>query len=249
MHPAAGRNTPAGSPMRRKYLAFDIETAQQWPDGCDWRRYRPLGISCAATLPGGTATPTLWHGLTGDRQPADRMSRQDAARLVGHLASMVRQGYTILTWNGLAFDFDILAEESGMPGECKTLARDHVDMMFYVFCELGYPVGLDAAARAMNLPGKPEGMTGLLAPRMWAEGKRQEVLDYVTRDVQTTLDLATLCERRGCLRWVTRQGASRRMPLPRGWLEVRSAAELPEPDTSWMSRPLSRRNFTAWLQA
>ena len=29
-----------------------------------------------------------------------------------YLATQVENGYTIVTWNGLGFDFDILAEES-----------------------------------------------------------------------------------------------------------------------------------------
>jgi hypothetical protein len=37
------------------------------------------------------------------------------------------------------------------------------------------------------------------------------------------------------------------MPLPNGWLTVREAWMLPEPDTSWMSNPLKRRDFTSWL--
>ena len=110
-------------------------------------------------------------------------------------------------------------------------------------------VSLDAAAEGMNLPGKPEGMSGLLAPQMWAEGRRQEVLDYVGQDTRTTLDLATACERQACFRWITRRGTSRRMALPRRWLEASSAAKLPEPDTSWMSHPLPRGKFTAWLRA
>lgn len=235
--------------MDRRYVAFDIETAKEWPDGADWSRYRPLGISCAATLPADTDTARVWHGLTGDDQPADRMTRQDVAKLVEHLLAMVGDGYTILTWNGLGFDFQILAEESGMSQECQSLALGHVDMMFHVLCELGHPVALDAAAQAMGLPGKPEGMSGLLAPGMWAEGKRQEVLDYVAQDARTTVDLATLCEQGGCFRWVTRRGTTGRMALPRGWLDVSAAAKLPEPDTSWMSHPLPRRKFTAWLRS
>lgn len=165
--------------MTRKYLAFDIETAGEWPDGSDWRPFRPLGISCAATLPSDTQTPALWHGVDTEGKPADRMTQQDAARLVEHLQAMAGQGYAIVTWNGLGFDFDVLAEESGLVEPCRALAREHVDMMFHVFCDQGFPIGLAAAAQGMGLPGKPEGMTGLLAPAMWAKGQRQEVLDYV----------------------------------------------------------------------
>ena len=235
--------------MERKYLAFDIETAKEWPDGADWQPFRPLGISCAATLPADTAAARVWHSVTRSELPADQMSQPDLTKLVDYLLSMVRDGYTVLTWNGLGFDFDVLAEESGMLDECKSLALGHVDMMFHVFCELGHPVGLEAAAKGMNLPGKPAGMTGLLAPKMWAEGKQQEVLDYVAQDTRTTLDLATKCEQQGCFRWLTRRGKVKQMALPTGWLAVSSAVKLPQADTSWMSNPLPRHRFTGWLRS
>ncbi|HUT11957.1 MAG TPA: ribonuclease H-like domain-containing protein [Thermoguttaceae bacterium] len=235
--------------MARKYVAFDLEIVKGFPDGADWRGYRPLGISCAATLAADAQTPTLWYSSTADDRPADAMNRQDLARLVDHLKSMVAGGYTVLTWNGLGFDFDVLAEESGKGEECRALAVEHVDMMFHVFCEQGYPVGLDAAARGMNLPGKLEGMSGLLAPQMWAEGKRQQVLDYVAQDVRMTLDLAVACEKQSRFRWVTRRGTTQSMALPGGWLTVDAAMKLPQPDTSWMSKPIPRRNFTGWLRS
>ncbi len=232
---------------RRKYLAFDIETARVSPeDGSDWRSCRPLGISCAATLLSDRNEPTLWHG--GDRaNPNDRMSREEAAALVRYLEDHVAQGYTLLTWNGLGFDLDVLAEESGLLAECRKLAASHVDMMFHAFCQLGHGVGLDAAARGMGLAGKLEGMKGADAPVLWAEGKREEVLRYVAQDVRTTLDLAVACESRGELRWVARSGKVRSMAMPQGWLTASEALELPLPDTSWMDEPWPRERFTGWM--
>ena len=111
--------------MTRRYLAFDVETARL-PEG-DWRSCRPLGISCAATLPGDGREPTLWHGGTDRARPADRMSREETAALVRCLSEQVEHGYTLLTWNGVGFDLDVLAEESGMLAECKRLALAHVE--------------------------------------------------------------------------------------------------------------------------
>ena len=122
------------------------------------------------------------------------MSRQEAAGLVEYLTAQVGHGYTVATWNGMGFDFDILAEESGMLAECRELAVNHVDMMFHILCRLGFGVSLNAAAKGMNLPGKPEGMNGAMAPVLWAEGKRETVLEYVAQDVRTTAELATECE-------------------------------------------------------
>ena len=101
-----------------KYLAFDIETAKEWPDRAGWRKYRPVGISCAATLPSDAASPRLWHGLTDDDRPAGRMSKAEAAELVDYLTAMADDGDSIVTWNGLSFDFDILAWHLA-PKKCR----------------------------------------------------------------------------------------------------------------------------------
>ena len=233
---------------RRKYLAFDIETAKLSPeDGSDWRSSRPLGISCAATLLGDSNELVLWHGGNDRAHPGDQMSKQEAAGLVEYLATQVEHGYTIVTWNGLGFDFDVLAEESQMLAECRKLAANHVDMMFHVFCQLGHGVALDAAARGMGLKGKLEGMKGADAPVLWAQGKREEVLRYVTQDVRASLELAVACESHGELRWVARSGKRRSLMLSEGWLTVSEALELPLPDTSWMDEPWPRTKFTGWM--
>ena len=127
------------------------------------------------------------------------------------------------------------------------LASSHVDMTFHVFCEVGHGVGLDAAARGMGISGKPKGMTGEMAPMLWAEGKREEVLRYVVQDVRTTMDLATACEACGAFRWVTRSGKVRSLRLSQGWLTVSEAGKLPLPDTSWMDSPWTRERFTGWF--
>ena len=176
------------------------------------------------------------------------MSRAETADLVQYLETQVAQGYTIVTWNGLGFDFDILAEESGMLQNCRKMATGHVDMMFHVLCRLGYAVGLDATARGMGLPGKPEGMNGAKAPALWAEGRREEVLRYVAQDATTTLEVATTCEANGAMRWIARSGKLRSMRLPKGWLTVEEAERLPEPDTSWMDEPWPRTKFTGWME-
>ena len=96
----------------------------------------------------------------------------------------------------------------------------------------------------MGLDGKPKGMNGKLAPALWAEEKREEVLRYVGQDVRTTLELARVCESRGELRWVARSGKVRCMTLGEGWLTVEVALRLPLPDTSWMDEPWPRERFT-----
>jgi hypothetical protein len=231
-----------------RYCAFDLEIVKPLPDGVDnWKDYRPLGISCAATL-NSDGELCLWHGRTPAGGLADQISPPEAAELVAYLQAQVEAGFTPLTWNGLGFDFDILAEESGLLTECRELATWHVDMLFHIFCMKGFAVALDRAARGMGLPGKTAGMTGALAPQYWAQGRRQEVLDYVVQDARTTLELAQAGERTRALRWITTAGKLQSLPLAKGWLTVREAMFLPEPDVSWMRAPWKRSKFTGWLR-
>lgn len=234
--------------MARKYLAFDVETAANVPGPeFNWRDHRPLGITCAAALASDLAEPMIWLGKSPDGNPAKQMSRAEAHGMVDQLREMVLADYTLLTWNGLGFDFDVLAEEADALKTCRELALNHVDMMFHIFCDRGFPVALDKAAHALGIPGKPPGMSGLLAPQMWEQGQFKEVMDYVVQDVRIALNVAHLCEERGSFTWTTRRGSTGSMPLGNGWLTVREALKLPEPDTSWMSSPLPRSDFTHWL--
>jgi hypothetical protein len=235
--------------MTRKYIAFDVETAKELPGQTqNLLEHRPLGIACAATISSSDAEPKFWFGKDTDGKPALRMSRADLAELIEFLTKSVLEGYAILTWNGVGFDFDILAEESGLTKECQQLARAHVDMMFHIFCDRGFPVGLESATKGMNVTGKSKALAGHLAPQYWREGRHDEVLSYVAQDVRCTLDLALACEQAREFRWITRKGTTSKLPLKSGWLTVEEALKLPEPDVSWMDNPMRRSRFTGWLQ-
>jgi hypothetical protein len=177
------------------------------------------------------------------------MTAIEVAALLQYLCTMAADGFTILTWNGLGFDFDILAEESAAVAHCHSCALGHVDMMFHIVCALGYLVALDKGAQGMGLPGKPAGMSGFLAPKLWADGQHQQVLDYVAQDVRMAMQIAEAAETRRRFEWITRKGTKSTMHLPKGWLTVSEAMTLAEPDTSWMSNPMKRRDFIGWFPA
>ena len=157
-----------------KYVAFDIEIARP-VHGDDWEASRPLGISCAATLTD-EGKCILWKGATSDfpqhpDQPyLPRMTTRQVTALAAYLSKMHYTGFKIITWNGLGFDFDILAEECrdrDWARECANLAMLHVDVAFQMLTEMGYMIGLETCARGLGLEGKTEGMHGDLAPILW----------------------------------------------------------------------------------
>jgi hypothetical protein len=233
--------------MTRRYVAFDIETAKVLPESVsDLMDHRPLGIACVAAVVSGREEPFVWYGANGGK-PSAQMAQDEVCSMIEQFGAWVDEGYTLLSWNGLGFDFNVLAEESGLAEDCGRIALDHVDMMFHVVCELGYPVGLGKAAEGFGLPGKCEGMTGYDAPVMWAQGRCDDVLEYNLQDARLALTIALEAERRGELLWITRRGTTGRMPLRQGWRSVRQALQTPRPDTSWMSDPPAREDFIAWL--
>jgi hypothetical protein len=234
--------------MSRRFIAFDLETAKALPERVgNIKAHRPLGISCAALLAVG-AEPQFWHGRGVAGDPATRMSKSESAALVDEMLSLTASGATLVSWNGLGFDFDILAEESGRWDDCRALAKSHVDMMFHVFCELGYPVSLDNACQGMRLKGKSKEVAQHMAPVLWGQGHYDAVLKYLGQDVQATLDLALAAEERKSFAWHSRGGNAKSFPLKQGWLTVEQALKLPPPDVSWMDRPFSRTRFTSWLK-
>jgi len=234
---------------KTRWLAFDLEITRVLPaDAGELKCYRPLGISCAATL-SSAGELNMWVERDAHGQYLPRLSTSTAAELARFLSERNTNGWRIVTWNGLGFDFDILYEESGWLTLCKDLASDHVDMMFHVFCEKGYPLSLEKAARGMGLAGKLEGMNGALAPLMWQRGEHEIVLQYLEQDVRLTLELALAAQGEGALRWVSASGYLQELKLPRGWLLVKEALNLPLPDTAWMDKPWPREKFSGWLDS
>jgi len=235
--------------MFSNYLAFDLETAKvRSPRIRDWMSHRPLGISCAATYCQRAKEPVLWYGRKQGRRPSSQMTAAEVGALVDYLLQQVSAGYTIVTWNGVGFDFDILAEESGMHSICKSLALGHVDMMFHVLCQLGFGVSLNAAARGMRLTRTYEKRKGALMPNLWADGRYEEVFSHVTRDARTILALAKTCRERGFIRWITRWGTGRMMRLADGWQNACTAQKAPQPLQPPDDKKWSRDRLTAWMR-
>ncbi len=234
--------------MPRKYLAFDIETAKILPkDFGDLHDHRPLGITCTATWCSDGSAAVTFYSKNEDGSTAPQMTKQDLLAFVEHLKIKSTSGYTIITHNGLGFDFDILAEESGQTDDCRNLALPHVDMMFHFFCGKGFAIGLNAAAKAIGI-SKPTNVDGSIAPQLWKDGDYQTVLDYVAQDCRLTLDVAETSETSKRISWITGRGTKSYFELPVGWLTVEEASKLPLPDTSWMNNPWPRTKFTDWLE-
>lgn len=234
----------------RRWISFDIETAKITPDDdTDIHAHRPLGITCAAVAwvgKGGEIATRDYCGLDDHGKPTVQMTMPECRSFVDTLRRATGKGFTLVGHNIAGFDLDILAEESGMIAECAELARHAVDSCYHVHALKGFPVGLEAIAKGLGLAGKTEGVSGANAPELWADGQYSTVLEYVAQDAKLSLEVALEVERLGYLKWIAKSGRLNRLDIPH-WLTVDEASRLPLPDTSWMTEPLPRDRFTAWL--
>ena len=219
-----------------------------------WRCERPLGISCGATFTSDNDM-RIWHGgEQPDGRLRERMPTIKCCELAQYLLEMHASGYIILTWNGLEFDFDILAEEcqdEALRKDLAKLALNHTDIFFAVFSETGSMVSLDIAANGMGMPGKAYGLKGEDAPILWRQSRemQEKVLKYNAQDVRLTMAIHDAIYEKGYLQWMTRSGRPKQWKLAKDSIPpVAVALTDPEPDTSWMSEPVTRSDFCEWIK-
>ncbi len=234
-----------------RLAAFDLEIAREIPDHGPWKSAAPLGITCAALALSDQAEPRFFQG-------APQMTRAACVALVRELENLVRSGYVLVTWNGTAFDFPVLALESELPVECAELALAHVDLMVIVTFKRGHYLGLQKALDGAGIAGKRQqvqlkdgtqldGMSGKLAPQLWARGEHDAVLAYLRADVVQLLKLAESVRESGAIRWKSSKGNLHILPVPRLWT-VRECFAFDLPDTAWMSvEPPQRAQFVEWM--
>jgi hypothetical protein len=221
-------------------IGWDIEIAVEFPAGegdFDWLAIEPpMHLSCAACA---AVVPesNIYSKVFADTQ-AHHLSTSYAQAMAEYLYQHHAKGNRIATWNGLGFDFPVLAracESTVYEQMLADLALEHIDLGFAMHCSHGYMVGMNTAAKALGLSGKTEGMSGALAPILWnrpdrpltdkeaAEIAELNVLPgtpearalcikYVTQDAVTTAEIYNALVDRGVLVWYTRRGTLTKQP-------------------------------------
>ena len=80
-----------------RYLAFDIETAQPFPEDHNWHSIRPLGIACAAACGQDDQRPRAWYNRSPDGEIQPSLTRQQAQSLVNQLTILTDPEQTLRT--------------------------------------------------------------------------------------------------------------------------------------------------------
>jgi uncharacterized protein with GYD domain len=226
-----------------KYAAFDLEIAEPMES-----EYAGQHISCAAVY-----TKNGVQYFSGKPY----MKPFEVGMMIGELVKLTHKGYSILTWNGLSFDFKVLAAQSQLFDVVKMLAFQHYDPMFQVLCVKGFPIGLDKACVGADIQGKKHvvslkngevltEMGGKRAPELWAVGEYEAVLEYLHDDVSQLWELAKRIENQGMIRWTSNSGRFNSFAVPK-LLTVKECLAIPLPDTSWMTSHISRESMYEWM--
>jgi hypothetical protein len=237
-----------------RYLGFDLEVCT-WPEDNNWDRKTNLGVSCIGLMGTDWNEHEVYYASACNGSPEARaMNEQELKFVAEELVGYTGLGYTLVTWNGLQFDFLVMALADPVHAmEYKAHAMNHIDPMFEIFCVKGWPVGLNAVAKGIGLPGKmTDGVSGADAPKMWMEGTledRQKVLEYVGQDAKTTLDIVEAGTRMEQLKWQSKLSRRWQMIPYKHPRTVKECLELPEPDNSWMTNPLTRKGFYDWTES
>jgi hypothetical protein len=232
-----------------KLASFDLEISKEITNFERWKDHAPLGISCAAVAFSDNEEIQIWEN-------SKNLDKEQCCNIVYCLLEIVKQGYSILTWNGTGFDFQVLAQASGLKNECGELALNHIDMMLLVTFQKGWLLSLEKALNGACLSGKLKNVTlkdgtilkymdGSKVPSLWKNGEKDAVLAYLREDVAQPIKLAKDILRCGYIRWITERGNL--MEVKTDLKIVKQCFRIREPDTSWMSSPPKREDFVSWI--
>jgi len=209
------------------FVAADLESSHEYHEDMP---FADVGISCAAlyAVEWESAISYPAQDIFGFREP--EMSAECAQGFAKELIRYASMGDTIVSFNGLHFDFPLLAtvcNDTGIEKELKHLAiYEHIDYALNMVTARGFMISLDTAAHALGLSGKTEGMAGYLAPILWnperttfsdeeaadiealgvvpgTKAAQALCLTYVGQDAVTTADVYRLLVEDKYLQWVS----------------------------------------------
>ena len=230
-----------------KLLSFDIEIADDFELGKheEMEAYAPFHISVAATAVH-CGEERVWYSEGEKGRPVLNLTQQRAHELLEYLDVMRKQDFMICAWNGLSFDLKWIGYQADDMALAARLALKSFDPMFQFFNQTGFPVSLAKVAHAMGITQRKL-MDSADAPKEWRAGNYQRVMDYCLGDCQMTNLIVCAIQKDREVRWMKTNGDVGIKPMPR----LKSVEEVirdPDPDQSWMDRPIPKSKFYQWVQ-
>ena len=228
-------------------LSFDIEISDIFELGKneDMEKYAPFHISVAATAIHG-GEERVWYSENEKGHPSLNLTQTRAHELLKYLEDMQQREFMVCAWNGLGFDLKWIGHQADNMALAARIALKSYDPMFQFFNQAGFPVALAKVAQSMGV-SQEKLMDGADAPREWCAGNHQKVMDYCLGDCQMTNLIIIAIQKAQKIRWMTARGKISSKPMPR-LKTVEEVIRDPEPDQSWMDKPMPKVTFYQWIQ-
>lgn len=184
-----------------------------------------------------------FYSADEDGNALDQMTQDDADAALEFIAECIQNGEKIVTWGGLRFDFRTIAMVSDIPLASK-IALDHYDMGYQMLSIKGFSVHPFTAYEGMKIPfTKQDDMISV----MW-EMNPDAAIQEATRQAETVAMLWAAIDFNGrTLDWVSKSGKPASCQFGR-MMTVAECNEMPEPDLSWMDKPVDRSEQLRWMR-
>ncbi len=246
MEPTLLPIAPVPEPLTGKRICFDIEIANLFDlaPGEDLEKYAPFDISVAAAA-SETGEVRHWYAKDAAGTPTRCLDRALARDMLLALREAQKRGAMVCAWNGMSFDVRWLGHVAGDMALASEVALDLYDPMFQFVGMRGFPISLAAVAEGLRIAQKKL-MAGADAPKEWARGNHQLVLDYVAGDCTLTGAVVDEIVRTRSIRWRTKKGTISQESMPE-LRRVRDVMRGMPPDVSWMNDPKPWPSWFAWL--
>jgi DEAD/DEAH box helicase domain-containing protein len=175
-------------PPRRGEHVLDVETlalSADLPNG--WGDMHAMRVSCCVLHDVATARDYVF---AAEPVPGAIPGTRPLEGLYWFLEGCRSEGCTLVGHNIRSFDWEVLAGEFAARGLLADRRAYHagsarlVDTLGMLHARLGWRPSLQTLA-VHNL-GEGKSMDGALAPSLWRQGLRREVIAYCRRDVELT---------------------------------------------------------------
>lgn len=239
--------TPAKAAAAVRRICFDIEIANEieLAPGGDLEDHGPFDISVAAACDE-RGEVRHWYARDEHGQPRRHIDATLAREMLVYLRDAQQAGAQVCAWNGLSFDLRWLGVAANDLALAAQVALELYDPLFQFVGRRGFPIGLAAVAEGLGIADKKL-MSGADAPKEWARGNHQRVLDYVAGDCRLTAQVIERIESTRGVCWRTKKGSLSSEPIP-ALRRVREVMRDAPPDQSWMSTPKPWKRWFAWLE-
>lgn len=233
-----------------KWAAFDLEFTHLLPSLGDELPHE-LHVSCASIITTGSSWPQVWYERPSVGElPNDFMTPKTLDAFLDYLASLVKNGFLLVTWGGSASDWKILAKELPLRAdEIIQLALQSVDVPMCTCMSIGMMMGLNAACMALGFSLK-DSEASENVPELWnlrTMESRLKVLQHVSNDAYATLMVVKNAETSGTLAWISQKGHYKTWS-PVHFLSVKSCLSKELPNVPFTIGPAHNAKILArWL--